>query len=340
MTEIFIRVTTQGIIMSRLGYACINMTLGGPDVKPKRMRVTTNRSCILATARRDGLPYIAQLAYHNVIDLEKIIHWNHNQGITLFRLSSDIFPFMSHPEFNYKISDLDKIMADLVSPPSRNITQVLQDIGKFVLANNHRLSTHPGPYNVLASSNPEVITKTCLDLDAHAHIFDTMGLPADHNTKINIHVGGAYGEPDAALARFCANFSKLGATTQARLTVENDDRANLYSVQDLYDGVHKVIGIPIVFDYHHHQFNTGGLTEQQALELAMSTWPSHIVPTVHYSESREVHDNSGDPTPAHSYLINEVPDTYGHTVDIMVEAKGKELAILTHMGLEDIRVTA
>ena len=333
LTEIFIRVTVEVITMSRLGYACINMTLGGPDVKPKRMRVTTNRSCILATARRDGLPHIAQLAYHNVIDLEKIIHWNHAQGITLFRLSSDMFPFMSHPEFNYQISDLDEQLAILGFPES--ITTVMQRIGAFVLANGHRLSTHPGPYNVLASPKPEVVAKAVLDLDAHAHIFDTMGLPADHMTKINIHVGGAYGEPDAALARFCDNFSKLGATTQARLTVENDDRANLYSVQDLYDGVHKVIGIPIVFDYHHHQFNTGGLSEQQALELAMSTWPSHIVPTVHYSESREVHDNSGDPTPAHSYLINVVPDTYGHTIDIMVEAKGKELAILPHMGLED-----
>ncbi len=321
--------------MSRLGYACINMTLGGPDVKPKRNRVTTNRSLILATARRDGLPYIATLAYQNVLDLEQIIHWNHQQGITLYRLSSDIFPFMSHPEFNYTIQDLDDLLPDEIS-----IVAVMQRIGAFVLANGHRLSTHPGPYNVLASPKPEVVDKAILDLNAHAHIFDTLGLPADNNTKINIHVGGAYGDKVSAMQRFTTNFGRLGSTTQARLTVENDDRASMYSVQDLYDGIYSVIGIPIVFDYHHHQFCTGGLSEQQALELAMSTWPADIIPTVHYSESREVHDNSGDPTPAHSYLIHSLPDTYGHHIDIMVEAKGKELAILPLMGLEDTEVVA
>ena len=316
--------------MSRLGYACINMTLGGPDVKPKRTRVTTNRSLILATARNRGLPYIASLAYQNVLDLEQIVHWNHQQGITLYRLSSDIFPFMSHPEFNYTIQDLDDLLPDDIS-----IVAVMQRIGAFVLANGHRLSTHPGPYNVLASPKPEVVDKAILDLNAHAHIFDTLGLPADNNTKINIHVGGAYGDKVSAMQRFTTNFGRLGSTTQARLTVENDDRASMYSVQDLYDGIYSVIGIPIVFDYHHHQFCTGGLSEQQALELAMSTWPANIIPTVHYSESREVHDNSGDPTNAHSYLIHALPDTYGHHIDIMVEAKGKELAILPFMGLED-----
>lgn len=316
--------------MFRLGYACINMTLGGPDVKPKHTRVTTNRSLILATARRDGLPYIATLAYQNVLDLEQIIHWNHQQGITLYRLSSDTFPFMSHPEFNYTIQDLDDLLPDNIS-----IVAVMQRIGAFVLANGHRLSTHPGPYNVLASPKPEVVDKAILDLDAHAHIFDTLGLPADNNTKINIHVGGAYGDKVSAMQRFTANFGRLGQSTQARLTVENDDRASMYSVQDLYDGIYSVIGIPIVFDYHHHHFCTGGLSEQQALELAMSTWPADIVPTVHYSESHELHVGNEKPTPKHSYLIHALPDTYGHNIDIMVEAKGKELAILPFMGLED-----
>ena len=100
-----------------------------------------------------------------------------------------------------------------------------------------------------------------------------MGFTPSPYNKINIHVGGAYGEPSAALARFCKAFTQLSPPLQARLTVENDDRANLYSTLDPYNGIHKVIGIPIVFDYHHHIFNTGGQTEQEALELAISTWP-------------------------------------------------------------------
>ena len=101
----------------------------------------------------------------------------------------------------------------------------------------------------------------------------------------------------------------------------------MYSVKDLYEGIHKKIGIPIVFDYHHYKFNTGEQTEQEALEMALSTW-GDIKPVVHYSESRseEQLDESIKPQ-AHSDLIKELPNTYGHDVDIMVEAKHKELAI-------------
>jgi UV DNA damage endonuclease len=83
-----------------------------------------------------------------------------------------------------------------------------------------------------------------------------------------------------------------------------------------------------VFDYHHHIFCTGGDTEADALALAVSTWPDGIVPTVHYSESHELHVGNDKPSPKHSILINAIPDTHGHIIDVMVEAKGKELAIL------------
>ena len=93
--------------------------------------------------------------------------------------------------------------------------------------------------------------------------------------------------------RFCKNFEKLPEPVQTRLTVENDDKASMYSVKDLMY-IHERIGIPIVFDYHHHTFNTGGLTEQEALELAMSTW-GDIKPIVHYSESRTLEDETAKP---------------------------------------------
>ena len=70
--------------------------------------------------------------------------------------------------------------------------------------------------------------------------------------------------------RFCKNFERLSPSVQGRLTVENDDKASMYSVKDLMY-IHERIGVPIVFDYHHHLFNTGGLTEQEDLELPIST---------------------------------------------------------------------
>jgi len=102
----------------------------------------------------------------------------------------------------------------------------------------------------------------------------------------------------------------------------------MYSVKDLYYGVYERIGIPIVFDYHHHKFCSGDMSEQEALEMAISTWPSDITPAVHYSESRR--EEQLDETirvQAHSDYIYDEIDTYGHDIDIMVEAKRKELAV-------------
>jgi UV DNA damage endonuclease len=128
--------------------------------------------------------------------------------------------------------------------------------------------------------------------------------------------------------RFCKNFKRLSPSVQSRLTVENDDKASMYSVKDLMY-IHERIGIPIVFDYHHHKFNTGGLSEEEALKLAMSTWPDNIRPVVHYSESKALHEENDKIKPqAHSDYINALPNLYGMDVAVMVEAKAKELAIL------------
>jgi UV DNA damage endonuclease len=159
-----------------------------------------------------------------------------------------------------------------------------------------------------------------------------MGLSRTPYNKLNIHCNGVYGDKISAMDRFCENFKKLSPSVQSRLTVENDDKESMYSVKDLMY-IHEKIGIPIVFDYHHHKFQTGGLTEEQALSLVVSTWPKGIKPIVHYSESKSLHENNNKLKPqAHSDYIMALPNTYELDVDIMVEAKAKELAILPFMG--------
>ena len=299
----------HGTIM--YGYACINMGL-------REQGIYTNRTLRKATLLEKGYEYLSELIVANLTDLVTIMHHNEAEGLRFFRLSSEIFPFWSHPELGYELEDL---------PQSDTILALLKEVGDFATLHSHRLSTHPGPFNVLASPNPEVVDKAILDLECHSKIFDYMGFKPSPYNKINIHVGGAYGEPKKALERFCIAFKRLSPNLQARLTVENDDRANLYSTYDLYHGVHKVINIPIVFDYHHHIFNTGNQTEQEALELAISTWPKDIIPVVHYSESKNIHQGEDKPTPAHSDLVYGPIHTYGHILHIMIEAKHKEKAI-------------
>ena len=165
-------------------------------------------------------------------------------------------------------------------------------------------------------------------------------MPRDHYAKINIHVGAAYGNKPVALDTFVRNFERLPESITSRLTVENDDRQSLYSTKELYEGLYHRTGIPIVFDYHHHTFCTGDLTEKQALELAISTW-GKIKPVVHYSESRA--EEKKDPkirAHAHSDYVNGPVDDYGYDLDVMIEAKAKELALFGLQKNDAARLTA
>jgi len=296
-----------------LGYACINMEL---NARKGDDRITTNRTMIKKTFHDKGVDYASELVLQNVSDLYQIIEWNEQNNIKFFRLSSDMFPWASE-----YYQDWGKF------PNIEEITNILRDCGDLANKYGHRITSHPGPFNVLVSPNENVVQNTITDLTIHGDIFDFMGLSRTPYNKLNIHCNGVYGDKQSAMDRFCTNFERLPESVQTRLTVENDDKATMYSVKDLYEGIHKRIGIPIVFDYHHYKFNTGGQTEQEALELALSTW-GNVTPVVHYSESRskEQLDEKIKPQ-AHSDLIKELPNIYGHNVDIMVEAKHKELAI-------------
>ena len=260
-------------------------------------------------------------------------------------MSSNMFPWMSEYEFT-DLPDYDKIC------------NLLKGIGTLAMENGQRLSFHPGQFCVLASPNEEVVLNAMNELDKSAQIMDLMGLPESRMAKINIHVGGAYGDKKTALERFCKNFLRLQPSAQARLTVENDDKANMYSVKDLYEGVYKVVGIPIVFDYFHHKFCTGDMTEEEALKLAASTW-GDVKPCTHYSESRRAEKKlvieqicknnnitmeqmqdwptlaahykefSKIKEQAHSDYIKEEIKDYGLDIDVVVEAKAKELAFMS-----------
>ena len=295
--------------MNQLGYACINMDLA--ESKPK---VYTGRSMIKRTFEAKGVSHASSLGLGNCKDLETIIKWNNKNGFKFFRITSNLFPWCSE----YKLSDM---------PDYVEIKDLLKRIGEYVHENNMRITSHPGPFNVLTSPHEKVVKNCVQDLSVHGEVFDLMGMSETPYNKINIHIGGVYGDKATAMERFCKNFERLPASVQKRLTVENDDKETMYSVADLYEGVYKVIGIPIVFDYHHHRFCNGGLSEQDALELAISTWEG-ITPVVHYSESRNIEQKDDKIRPqAHSDYVYDFIDTYGHEVDIMIEAKAKERAV-------------
>ena len=289
-----------------IGYVCINLSLG--------KKITTNRTMVKRTFIAKGIDYVSDLVLQNVADLERIIDWNEQNGIKMYRMSSEMFPWATEYEFE-QLKDWQAIHT------------ILQRCGAKATMYKQRLSFHPGPFNVLVSPKENVVLNTIKDLEVHGRIMDAMDLSKTPYNKINIHCNGVYGDKIAAMDRFCTNFDRLSNSVKTRLTIENDDKASMYSVKDLMY-IHNKINIPIVFDYHHHQFCTGDLSEENALKLAATTW-HNIIPEVHYSESKSLHENNTKiKAQAHSDYINAIPNTYDVDVDIMVEAKQKDLAII------------
>lgn len=294
-----------------IGYACINTQLSSEGIK-------TGRSIRLANF---SLSEASDRAVRNMIDLVSILEWNRKNGFEFFRIGSDVAPRWDH----YELHDL---------PDYAKLLELGEKVEQFHKT-GMRLTFHPDHFMVLGSSNPDVVDRTIVGLERHSDFMDICGFEYSPYNKINIHVNTAKPSRQAVADRWVAGFERLSPRCQSRITLENDDRANAFSVKDLYELIYPRTGVPIVFDYHHHKFNTGGLSAEDALELAMSTWPDGITPVVHYSESRkeEMIRNGIDPgktqDKAHSDYIESLPDIFfSHDVDIMVEAKMKEQTIL------------
>ena len=291
----------------RLGYACINMTLAEEGV-------SCNRTMIKKTFEAKGLPYASEIILSNLKGLKRIVQWNNDNGIKVYRMSSSMFPWMSHYEF----SDL---------PDYKEICTRLSDIGKLAIDNDQRLSFHPGQFCVLASKSEKVVN-AINELDKSAEIMDLMGLPKSRMAKINIHVGGAYGDKKSALERFCKNYLRTSSSVQARLTVENDDKASMYSVLDLYNGVFTWrIGIRQCTHYSESRREEQTLIVENLMSKNNITsdnlhdWPT--IETLHKEASKIK-------LQAHSDYITEEIKDYGLDIDVVIEAKAKELTVFDY----------
>jgi len=291
---------------TNLGYACICLSMPGR---------TTNRTMRKATLDLKGIAYQSELALQNASDLIHILEWNRQNSIFFFRMSSDMIPWGNTIE----LTDL---------PDYKKIAEVLKKAGDFAKYHNMRLSMHPGPFTTLSSPSKNVVDNGIKDLELHGKVMDLMGLSRSPYNKINIHMGGTHNDKMACLQRFADNFQSLSDSVKSRLTIENDDKESLYTVKDLMY-LYETCKIPIVFDYHHHKCQKDSMSEEEAVKLAASTWPIDIKPVVHYSESKALHEsNSKIKVQAHSDLINDLPQRYGLDLDIMLECKSKELALL------------
>ena len=291
----------------QVGYCCINVTLG-------KQKITTGRTMRQASFQQDtGLVRTSALALQNVKDLITILQWNVENNVHVFRIGSNLFPWNSE----YLIDDL---------PDMVEILDAFKEAGNIIRDSGQRVSFHPDHFVKLGTTKDNVARRSIHDLDHHNDVMTMLQLPANHYYPLNIHVGMNF--TLEVVDRFIDRFQMLKDDTKKRLVVENDDKANSFSVKQLFDHIYMKINTPITFDYFHHTFHPDGLTSHRAAHLASTTWD--CTPLFHYSESKNLNEGvSGNPRAHSDYALNRIDD-YHLNIDIDLETKAKELAWLKY----------
>ena len=263
--------------------------------------------------------------------LEAILAYLDDTEIRFYRMATALAPYASHPE-----------LTRFRDQPQRFAEQ-LAAVGARARALGVRLTTHPGQYTVLNSEDAEVQRLAALELEVQAELMDAMGLGPE--SVVNIHVGGVAGGVDAGLDRFERGFALLSEAARRRLVIENDDRT--YALRDLLR-LSERIGRPVVWDIlHHHCNDPERIPDREALELALATWPEGVTPKIHFSSPKtaleekkrkvgrrvertlvlpqlRAHADMIDPIAFEAFLT----EADGLHFDVMLEAKGKDLALL------------
>jgi len=278
----------------RIGYPCLNLSLGCTSSGTFRLR---SFSTDLLRAKVGS----------NLDCLARILRYNVARTILFFRISSDLIPFASHPICRFRWGAFFK--------------KRIEEIGGFIRENRVRISMHPDQFTLINSVDRGVFTRSVRELRYHIDLLDIMGL--DHSAKVQIHVGGVYGNREKSIERFIKRYQALDERILARLVIENDDRN--FPVADCVR-ISRATGIPVVLDVFHHHLNNRGESLTEMIPLVFKTWTEQDgVPIVDYSSQqrgarRGAHAQSLSPAAFRRFLKLSRP----YDFDIMIEIKDKE----------------
>ena len=296
----------------QLGLCCLNI-----ELREKKPTIFSSRRVTLKTLEEKGINNLKNKIINNLNDVLKLMEWNEKNGIKVFRLSSELFPHYSNKKAENYTLDF--------------ATNLLKEIGIKSKELNQRLTFHPGPYNCLGSPNEDVIEQTTKDLKYHADVLDIMEL--DQNSVMVIHGGGIYKDKKKTIDRWCENYKKLPDNIKKRLVLENCEKN--FSIEDCLI-VSDRVNIPIVFDTHHYEcYKKLHPIEkfeepEYYIPKILETWNKrNIKVKFHVSEQGigKIGHHSDYVEILPEYLL-EIPEKYGQSIDIMIEAKMKEKSIM------------
>jgi UV DNA damage endonuclease len=261
-----------------------------------------------------------------------IIDYLDANDIRMYRVATALAPYASHPTLTQFHSQVEECAEELAA------------VGGIARERDIRLSSHPGQYTVLNSTDPEVQGAAVEELEVQAGLFDAMGLGPE--AVVVLHVGGTAGGIAAACDRFLAGCERLSDAARRRLVIENDDRS--FGTHDVVQLAERA-GLRVVWDVlHHHCHDPAGMSDSEAIDAALATWPSDLTPKIHYSSPRldvetrklrrgrrveeqivlpqlRAHADLVDPIGFERFMLDVAGE---RDFDVMLEAKAKDLALL------------
>ncbi|MCC2683467.1 MAG: putative damage endonuclease [Paenibacillaceae bacterium] len=314
----------------RLGYVAMSTVV--QNASPSKTMTATSFAKL---ADRDAaIRKLERIAADNLHNTVRLLRHNIAHDIRLYRFSSKLIPLFGHP----LLEDWDPI-AELV--PN------FAEIGEIVRAHGMRVGFHPDHFTVLSTPREDVLRTSVADLERHVRMLDAMGL--GEAAKCNIHIGGTYGDKEAAGQRFVRQFLAMSDAVRRRITLENDDKT--FNASETL-AICEQVGVPMVLDIHHDQVNPSGETVEELWPRILRTWTDFSVvdgadgmdgagglpPKIHASSPKE-----GNNVRSHADYIEPegfvefLRSVAGMTpsLDVMIEAKMKDGALFQLM--DDLR---
>lgn len=169
----------------------------------------------------------------------------------------------------------------------------------------------------------KIYFKNAIDEIKYNHdVLKCIGLP---NSKIVIHIGGRYDSKQDSIVKFIENVSKLSEDIKNYIVIENDDK--IYNFNDIMF-ISRETGILPILDVHHELCNESENFTDEFYKF-LEIWANKgKTPKIHISSPR----NEKQLTAHNDYILTETINKFnniiGSNIDIMVEAKAKEDAVI------------